>query len=297
MYHTPVLLQESIAGLAIKPDGIYVDVTFGGGGHSKEILKHLNTGRLLAFDQDEDAIKNKIDHHGFELVHSNFIFMRNYLKLHKALPVNGILADLGVSSHQFDVPERGFSTRFNSILDMRMNQNSSLTGSKIINTYSKEDLIQIFRNYGEINNAPTLAEAIIRNREESKIEKVAELKEAIQHCYKNNLENKYLARVFQAIRIEVNQELNALKLFLKQSVKSMVSGSRLVIITYHSLEDRLVKNFFRSGNFEGEIQKDFYGNQLVELKIINKKPIVPSKDEVSKNSRSRSAKLRIAEKI
>lgn len=297
MYHNPVLLHESIAGLNIKADGIYVDATYGGGGHSKEILGKLTGGKLIAFDQDEDALENKIEDENLILVHANFRFMRNFLKLHKLIPVDGILADLGISSHQIDIPERGFSTRFDADLDMRMNKSNRLNGAEIINDYPEKDLQRIFRDYGEISNYRKLAALIIKNRAKRPIIKISELKDAISGCYPISMENKYLAKVFQAIRIEVNQELEALKTFLQQSVKSLKKGGRIAVITYHSLEDRIVKNFFKAGNFDGEIKKDFYGNPLTELKVLNRKPVRPSEEEMEKNRRSRSAKLRIAEKI
>lgn len=297
MYHNPVLLHESIKGLNIRPDGIYVDATFGGGGHSKEILRRLEKGRVIAFDQDKDAMENKIENENLVLLHANFRFMRHFLKLYKLIPVDGILADLGISSHQIDIPERGFSTRFDADLDMRMNKNNPVSGVNIINDYTEQDLQRIFRDYGEINNYKKLSASIIKRRTNQAIIKISELKDGISDCYPRSMENKYLAKVFQAVRIEVNQELEALKSFLEESVKSVKQGGRIAIITYHSLEDRLVKNFFKSGNFKGEVKKDFYGNPLTEIKMINKKPIRPLAEETEINRRSRSAKLRIAEKI
>ncbi len=297
MYHNPVLLQECIDGLAIKPDGIYVDVTFGGGGHAREIIKKLDTGRLLGFDQDTDAERNIIHDDRFIFIRANFRFMRNFLKLYKLYPVDGILADLGVSSHQFDEPARGFSTRFNAELDMRMDTGSKLSGKKVLNTYSENELKRIFSEFGEIENAGRLASNIVANRREMPINTTGDLIKAIGGCYNKKLENKYLARVFQAVRIEVNNEIGILKEFLNQTVEALKAEGRIAVISYHSLEDRLVKNFFKSGNFEGNINKDFYGNPLVQFKPINRRPIIAGEQEISENSRARSAKLRIAEKI
>lgn len=295
-YHNPVLLKECIDGLNIKPDGIYVDVTFGGGGHSREILKHLTTGKLYAFDQDDDAVKNKIDDPRFVLIKQNFRYLKNFLKLYNALPIDGLLADLGVSSHQFDEAGRGFSTRFDAKLDMRMDQNSKLTAAEILNTYGEEDLKRIFRLYGEVDNAGYLASIIYHNRKDKEIVTVNDLKVMITKCVKRGKENQYYAQVFQALRIEVNKELDVLQELLLQTLDVLKPGGRAVIMSYHSLEDRLVKNFFRSGKFEGDVEKDFYGNQLTPFKMISRKPIVPSEKEVEENPRSRSAKLRVAEK-
>jgi 16S rRNA (cytosine1402-N4)-methyltransferase len=295
-YHNPVLLKECIEGLNINPAGIYVDVTFGGGGHSREILKHLTTGKLYAFDQDEDAQKNKIDDPRFVLIKQNFRYLKNFLKLYNALPIDGLLADLGVSSHQFDEAERGFSTRFEAKLDMRMDQNSKLTAAEILNTYSEEDLKRIFRLYGEVDNAGYLASIIYHNRKEKQIETVNDLKVMITKCVKRGKENQYYAQVFQALRIEVNKELEVLEDLLTQSLDVLRPGGRLVVIAYHSLEDRLVKNFTRTGKLEGEVEKDFFGNQLTPFTQITRKPIVPDEQEIGNNSRARSAKLRIAEK-
>lgn len=296
-YHNPVLLNECIEGLNINPTGIYVDVTFGGGGHSKEIIKHLTTGKLYAFDQDEDAGRNKIEDDRFVLIKQNFRYLKNFLKLYKALPIDGLLADLGVSSHQFNEAERGFSTRFDAMLDMRMDRNTSLTAADILNTYSEEDLKRIFRLYGEVDNAGYLASVVFHKRKEKQIETVNDLKMAINKCVRRGKENQYYAQVFQALRIEVNKELEALQEMLMQSLDVLKPGGRLVVISYHSLEDRLVKNFTRSGKFEGEVEKDFYGNQLTPFKQITRKPIVPTEEEIEKNNRARSAKLRIAEKL
>jgi 16S rRNA (cytosine1402-N4)-methyltransferase len=295
-YHKPVLLKECIDGLNIKPDGIYVDVTFGGGGHSKEILKHLTTGKLYAFDQDEDAVKNKIEDPRFVLIKQNFRYLKNFLKLYNALPVDGILADLGVSSHQFDEAERGFSTRFEAKLDMRMDRNSKYTAAEILNTYSEEDLKRIFRLYGEVDNAGYLASIIYHNRKDKAIETVNDLKSMITKCVKRGKENQYYAQVFQALRIEVNKEMEVLEDLLTQSLDVLKPGGRLVVISYHSLEDRLVKNFTRTGKLEGEIEKDFFGNQLTPFVQITRKPIMPDEKQIEENSRARSAKLRIAEK-
>lgn len=295
-YHTPVLLKECIDGLDIKPDGIYVDVTFGGGGHSREILKHLTTGKLYAFDQDEDALKNKIDDPRFVLIKQNFRYLKNFLKMYNALPIDGLLADLGVSSHQFDEAERGFSTRFEAKLDMRMDRNTKQTAADVLNTYAEEDLKRIFRLYGEVDNAGYLASIIFHNRKDKQIETVNDLKNMITKCVKRGKENQYYAQVFQALRIEVNRELEVLEDLLMQSLDVLKPGGRLVVISYHSLEDRLVKNFTRTGKFEGEIEKDFYGNQLTPFKQITRKPIMPDEKQIEENSRARSAKLRIVEK-
>lgn len=297
MYHRPVLLKESINGLAIKPDGVYVDATFGGGGHSAEILKQLSSGKLVAFDQDDDAMNNKFDDERFIFVNSNFIFLKNFLMFYKVMPVDGILADLGISSYQIDEPSRGFSTRFDGALDMRMNNNIDLDAGKVINNYSENELKEIFSKYGEIRNSGKLASVLINKRKEKRITTTEELKNAIRSCVIKKNENKYFAQVFQAIRIEVNDELGALKKFLKETANVLKPGGRLVVISYHSLEDRLVKNFMKSGNFKGEIKKDFYGNPQIDFKLINKKPIIPAEAEIKVNKRARSAKLRIAEKL
>lgn len=295
-YHNPVLLKECIDGLNIDPKGIYVDVTFGGGGHSREILKHLTTGKLFAFDQDDDALKNTIADERFVLIKQNFRYLKNFLRMHNALPIDGLLADLGVSSHQFDEADRGFSTRFDAKLDMRMDKNAKQTAADVLNTYSEEELKRVFKLYGEVDNAGRLAYAIFHARKEKQIETVNDLKAAIEKCVKRGRENQYYAQVFQALRIEVNKELDVLQELLLQSLEVLKPGGRLVVISYHSLEDRLVKNIMRSGKFEGEVEKDFYGNQLTPFKQITRKPIVPSDAENTENSRARSAKLRIAEK-
>ncbi|NQU33174.1 MAG: 16S rRNA (cytosine(1402)-N(4))-methyltransferase RsmH [Bacteroidetes bacterium] len=297
MYHNPVLLKECISGLNIIPNGNYVDVTYGGGGHSKEIIKLLDDGRLIAFDQDLDALKNTIDDERFTLVNHNFQFLKNFLRLHNASQVNGILADLGVSSHQFDIPERGFSTRFDAPLDMRMSQNAHVTAADIVNTYSEEELQRILKNYGEIKNFRWFAKAIVENRNTNTINTTNELIESTRKCYPQHKKNKLLAQLFQALRIEVNDELQTLKTMLEQARDALIPGGRLVVISYHSLEDRLVKNFIKSGNFEGIVNKDFYGNPIVDFKSITRKPLMPGEEEIVANNRARSAKLRIAEKL
>lgn len=297
-YHVPVMLQECIDALAIKPDGIYVDVTFGGGGHSKEILKHLGPkGRLIAFDQDPDAVKNALDDPRFTLIHQNFRFLKNYLRLEGIRAVDGILADLGVSSHQFDDADRGFSIRFDADLDMRMDQVSDLDARKVLRTYSEEDLHRIFGMYGEIINAKTLAKTIVTARLNQEINTVAELKEVIKKLVPKGKEHKYHAQVFQALRIEVNKELEALQEFLEQTVGVLKESGRLVVMSYHSLEDRLVKNFMAKGKFKGEVEKDFFGNEIKPFKVISRKAIVANEEELARNNRARSAKLRIAEKV
>ncbi len=294
-YHNPVMLQECIQGLNIKPDGIYVDVTFGGGGHSREILKHLGPkGRLLAFDQDADAQKNLPKDDRLTFIDQNFRYLKNNCRLQGAIPADGILADLGVSSHQFDQPERGFSIRFDADLDMRMDQAGTLTAKDVVNTYTEEQLHRIFGIYGEIKNARTLAHTLITQRLNKPIETVDDLKKAIAKLIPKGKENKYLAQVFQALRIEVNQELEALKEFLEQTVEVLKTDGRLVVMSYHSLEDRLVKNFIAKGKFQGEVEKDFFGNQIKPLESITRKAIVASEEEIRLNNRARSAKLRIA---
>ncbi len=296
-YHVPVLLNESIEGLQIKPDGIYVDCTFGGGGHSNEILKHLTTGKLIAFDQDADAVKNKTDNENLIMVRGNFRFMRNYLRYFYINKVDGILADLGVSSHHFDDKERGFSFRFNSSLDMRMNKSGAVTAQDILNDYDADKLKYLFKNYGELKNAGRLAGLIDKYRKINKIETVDQLKELLEPVMPKHGQSKFLAKIFQALRIEVNDEMLALKEMLMQTKDLLNSGGRLVVITYHSLEDRLVKNFIKKGMFEGEPEKDLYGNVKVPFVQVNRKVIVPNDEEIERNSRARSAKLRIAEKI
>jgi 16S rRNA (cytosine1402-N4)-methyltransferase len=296
-YHTPVMLKECIDGLNINPDGIYVDATFGGGGHSREILKHLRKdGELLAFDQDADAQKNLLDDERFIFIDQNFRYLKNFCRLHNAIPVDGILADLGVSSYQFDQAERGFSIRFDAELDMRMNQSSALSAKDVVNNYTEAELHRIFGIYGEIQNAKSLANTIVTARLSTPINTVSDLKNAISARIPRGKENKYLAQVFQALRIEVNQELEALKDFLIQSADVLISGGRLVVMSYHSLEDRLVKNFIAKGKFSGEVEKDFYGNDQKPFDMVSRGAITASTAEIEKNNRARSAKLRIAVK-
>jgi 16S rRNA (cytosine1402-N4)-methyltransferase len=296
-YHIPVLLNESIEGLNITPDGTYLDLTFGGGGHSREIIKHLSPkGRLIAFDQDEEAMANAIDDSRFLLVRSNFRYFRNFLKYHKVLHVDGILADLGVSSKHFDSPERGFSFRFEGPLDMRMNRNAPLNAEQVINTYDHKALAKMFSLYGELTNANRIAKTIATYRSQEPITTVEQLAELVSPMFPSQQQNKMLAKVFQAIRIEVNREMETLRQMLLQVEQTLTTEGRLVVIAYHSLEDRLVKNFIRSGNFDGELVKDFYGNVFSSFEQINRKVIVPSDEELTRNPRSRSAKLRIARK-
>lgn len=284
--------------LAIKPNGIYVDVTFGGGGHSREILKHLGPeGRLFAFDQDPDALNNVIDDSRFTLIHQNFRFLKNNLRLNGVKQVDGILADLGVSSHQFDAADRGFSIRFDADLDMRMDQISDVDARKVLSTYSEEELHRIFGMYGEIVNAKTLAKTIVTARLTAPINTVAELKEVIKKMVPRGKEHKYHAQVFQALRIEVNKELEALQEFLLQTVDVLKAEGRLVVMSYHSLEDRLVKNFLAKGKFRGDVEKDFFGNEIKPFHVISRKAITADDQELVDNNRSRSAKLRIAEKL
>jgi 16S rRNA (cytosine1402-N4)-methyltransferase len=299
LYHTSVLLQACIDNLEIKPGGTYVDLTFGGGGHSAHILKQLGKdGKLFAFDQDADAQKNAIRDSRFTLIPHNFRYLKNYLRIYGVTKVNGILGDLGVSSHQFDEAARGFSIRFDAELDMRMNRENHVTAKKIVNTYDGKQLLTIFRGYGEIHNAAKLADKIIEARNEGEIITTGDLKQAISGCTPKFEENKYLARVFQALRIEVNQEMESLKECLTQCVEVLEKHGRLVMISYHSLEDRLVKNLIRSGNIEGTEEKDvIYGTQNKIFKNFTPKPILPPEQEISANPRARSAKLRVAEKI
>ncbi len=297
VYHVPVMLQECIDALNINPNGVYVDVTFGGGGHSREILKHLGPkGKLIAFDQDPDALDNRIDDSRFILVHQNFRFLKNCLRLEGVKEVDGILGDLGVSSHQFDDAERGFSIRFDADLDMRMDQVSDLDAKKVVNTYSEEELHRIFGMYGEVQNAKSLAKTIVTARLTKEIHTVAELKDVIKKMVPRGKEHKYHAQVFQALRIEVNRELEALQDFLLQTVQVLKEGGRLVIMSYHSLEDRLVKNFMQKGKFKGEVEKDFFGNEIKPFKVLTRKAITASVEELEINNRSRSAKLRVAER-
>ena len=296
MYHVPVLLEESVSGLNIDPDGVYLDLTFGGGGHSREILKRLKDGCLIGFDQDADALANVPDDDRFIVVNHNFRYLRNFLRYCGYDEADGILADLGVSSHEFDEAGRGFSFRFDAELDMRMNQRSRLKATDILNTYSEEDLTRIFRNYGEVDNAKRLVDLIVKARAEKMITRSEEFLQVIAPCVPKQKEKKYLAQVYQALRIEVNGELEALEDMLKEAERALRPGGRLVVITYHSLEDRIVKNFLKSGNFEGKVEKDFYGHVKRNFELVNRKVIVPSEEEIEKNPRARSAKLRIAEK-
>jgi 16S rRNA (cytosine1402-N4)-methyltransferase len=294
-YHNPVLLHEGLEALAIRPDGTYVDVTFGGGGHSRAILAQLSEkGKLIAFDQDEDAGANIINDPRFILVKQNFRFLKNLLRLHSAIPVDGILADLGISSHQIDQAERGFSTRFDGPLDMRMNRSATMDAEEVLNNYDERQLRNMFREFGDVENAAKLSKTIFAAREDVSIRSIAELKAVISSCMPKGKEFQYLAKVFQALRIEINGEMEALKELLLQSVEVLKPEGRMVVISYHSLEDRLVKNYFRTGSLKGEQQKDFFGNIIRPFEPVNRKPIVPSESELNLNNRSRSAKLRIA---
>ncbi|MBL4586044.1 MAG: 16S rRNA (cytosine(1402)-N(4))-methyltransferase RsmH [Flavobacteriales bacterium] len=296
-YHDPVLLQECIGGLKIDPEGIYVDLTFGGGGHSREIIKQLKGGHLFAFDQDKDAQMNLLQENNFTFIPHNFRYVKNFLRLHNALPVSGILADLGISSYQIDEASRGFSIRNDGPLDMRMSEGIELTAKQIINTYSQEELSRIFRNNADLKEAWKMAKTIVAARTSETINTISEFKNVVLKVAPRGKENSFLARVFQAIRIEVNDEINALHQMLAQMPNILSEGGRLVVISYHSLEDRPVKNLIRSGNIEGEIAKDFYGKPLVPFHAITRKPIIPSDEEIARNPRARSAKLRIAEKM
>lgn len=298
VYHKPVMLQECMDGLAIKPNGIYVDLTFGGGGHSKEILKHLTNGKLYGFDQDDDAKvqSEAIDDNQFEFVNTNFRYLKKYLRLYGVSQVDGILADLGISSHQIDKPERGFSTRFDADLDMRMDQNSELTAAEIINEYSEKELIDLLSRYGEVKNARTLAAAIVSERVKGEIRTVEELKLILERHARPGKQFKYYAQVFQALRIVVNEEMIVLEEMIEQAVEVLKPGGRFVVMSYHSLEDRPVKNYFSKGKFKGEVEKDFYGNLIRPLDPVTRKPIVASDEEIKINNRARSAKLRIAQK-
>ena len=296
-YHEAVLLSKSVQGLNIKPDGIYVDVTFGGGGHSREIIKNLSRGQLFAFDQDTDANNNILEKENFKLLNTNFRNIKNFLRVEGINEIDGLLADLGVSSHQFDISERGFSTRFSGPLDMRMNLNSELDAKHIINNYSQQYLAKIFFEYGELRESRKIAKTIVAARKEEQILTTNQLLDCIQHLTIERKRNQFFSRVFQAIRIEVNDEIQALKEMLNAATDLLKVGGRLSVISYHSLEDRLVKNLVRKGNVEGNLQRDFYGNPLKIFKEISKKVIVPSEQEIKTNPRARSAKLRIAEKI
>ena len=296
MYHNPVMLDKCIEGLNIEPSGVYVDVTFGGGGHSRAILERLTTGHLYAFDQDEDAAQNAFDDERFTFIPQNFRYFKNFIQLYHGGKVDGIIADLGVSSHQFDTPEKGFSTRFDGPLDMRMSQMTPNDAATVVNTYDHEALTRILRLYGEMQKPHLIASDIIMARDAEPIETTAQLKAAVQNRLPRGKENKVLAQLFQALRIEVNQELDTLCTFLSQCPDVLKPGGRLVVMSYHSLEDRLVKNFMKTGNAEGKEDKDFFGNLQTPYTIITRKPIVPTDEEIENNSRARSAKLRIAER-
>ena len=297
LYHVPALLNESIDGLKVLPSGIYVDVTFGGGGHSREILNRLGeNGRLLGFDQDEDAVANIIPDNRFTFVRSNFRYLKNFLRFHGISQVDGVIADLGVSSHHFDDSVRGFSFRFSGDLDMRMNRGASLNAADILNEYQEDKLADVFYKWGELKNARRIASSVVEYRAKKKIEKTDDLLEIVSPFTRRDKEKKILAQAFQALRIEVNGEMDALTEMLVQSLEVLKPGGRLSVISYHSLEDRLVKNFFRTGNFEGNLEKDFFGNPLTPYEVINRKVGIPSDEEQKSNPRSRSAKLRIAKK-
>ncbi|NNL15884.1 MAG: 16S rRNA (cytosine(1402)-N(4))-methyltransferase RsmH [Flavobacteriaceae bacterium] len=297
VYHNPVLLKESVDGLNIRPDGVYVDATFGGGGHSIEILSRLSkTGKLIAFDQDQDALLNTINDVRFSLINENFRYLKRFLRFHGHKQVDGILADLGVSSHQFDVAERGFSTRFNADLDMRMDQQNNLSAYQVVNEYEEEHIRQVLFQYGELRQAPAMAREIVEQRNKAPIKTTSQLKESLSRFLKHKKENKVLAQIYQAIRIEVNQEIEVLKEFLLQTQEVIKPGGRLSVISYHSLEDRLVKRYIRNGLFEGEPERDIYGNFEVPFKKVGGL-ITPDQKEIINNNRARSAKLRIAEKL
>lgn len=295
-YHTPVLLEKSIDALNLQPNGIYVDVTYGGGGHSRRILEQLQGGKLVAFDQDEDALQNLIDDERLIFVNHNFKFLKNFLRYHDISKVDGILADLGVSSHDFDQPDRGFSFRFDGKLDMRMNQSAEKDAVKVINEYDAAKLGEIFREYGEIQNWRNLSQTIEQARSSERISSVQQFLKAIARCVPARVEKKYLAQVFQALRIEVNNEMEALEKFLESTLDLLNPGGRLVVISYHSLEDRMVKNFMRSGRIDGKSEQDFFGHYHLPLEVITRKVIVPDDNETARNPRARSARLRIAQK-
>jgi 16S rRNA (cytosine1402-N4)-methyltransferase len=296
-YHIPVMLKESVDALGVKSGGIYVDATFGGGGHSREILNRLRGGQLISIDQDSEAAVNAIREKGFILIHNNFRFIRGLVRNEGFETVDGILADLGVSSHQFDTEERGFSFRFNAPLDMRMNNKSSLTAAQVVNTYSEEQLRYIFTTYGEIDNVERVVKLLMAERGQKTIHTTGDLVEVLKPYLPKMMEHKYLAKIFQGLRMEINREMTALEQFLEQSLRLLKPGGRLVVITYHSLEDRLVKNFMRSGNKDGRVEKDFFGKETTPFKLIVKKAMTPSEEEIKNNTRARSAKLRVAEKI
>ena len=295
-YHNPVLLNECIEGLNIKPTGIYVDVTFGGGGHSKLILKNLIGGKLYAFDQDKNAQENALPEDGFKLINANFRHLKNFLRMEGVRKIDGLLADLGVSSHQFDIAERGFSIRFNGELDMRMNTSSPLSAKQVVNEYVQQDLANILFKYGELRNSRAIAREIVTAREIETIVTTSQLIDVVGHMVPEKNRNQFSARVFQAIRIEVNDEMKALEEMLLDAVDMLNVGGRLVIMSYHSLEDRMVKNLMKKGNIEGVLEKDFFGNPIKDLKEVTRKVIVASKEQITENNRARSAKLRIAEK-
>ena len=297
MYHEPVMLKESIDGLNLRPEGTYVDATFGGGGHSCAILEKLQDGKIIAFDMDEDAKKNAPKDERFTLINHNFRYMRNFLRYMKIEKVDGILADLGISSHQIDERKRGFTFMHQTNLDMRMDKHAETDAIDILNNYEQQQLANIFFEFGEIHNSKKLAKSIVSARKSKRINTTSDLKEAAINCIPKNNENKYLAKLFQALRIEVNKELDSLRELLMQSTEILEKNSRLVIITYHSLEDRLVKNFIKQGKFSGQAEKDLYGNIDVPFKAVNRKVITPSEEELKRNRRSRSAKLRIAKRI
>lgn len=296
-YHLPALLEESIAGLNLRPDGVYVDVTFGGGGHSRAILSHLTTGRLIAFDQDLDAAVNIINDERVTFLNQNFRYLKNNLRYLGYKEIDGLIADLGVSFHQFDEQERGFSFRSDAQLDMRMNRKSGIRASDLLRTYDEEQMAGVFYRYGELDNSRKIARAVVKARQTKPVVTVKDLSDAVESLVPFNQENKFYAKLFQSLRIEVNREMDALTDMLTQALQILKPGGRMVVITYHSLEDRLVKNFIRTGNFDGTAEKDFYGNLLVPFRAINRKVIVPSEEEVARNNRARSARMRIAEKI
>ncbi len=296
-YHTPVLLKESVSALAIRKGGIYVDATFGGGGHSREILSRLEgNSKLIAYDRDVEALKNAPDNNRLILVHNNFRFLQNYIRLNGFDKVDGILADLGVSSHQFDTEERGFSFRFDSKLDMRMSQMSKMSAEDIVNDYDESELTKIFREWGEVDNSRRVAKLICSEREKRRIVTTTDFNNALDPVIPKFGGHKILAKIYQALRIEVNGEMKSLESFLNDTLKVLAPGGRLVVITYHSLEDRMVKNFMKTGNTEGVLNKDFYGNKETPFELITRKPVLPQEDEISSNTRARSAKLRVAER-
>jgi 16S rRNA (cytosine1402-N4)-methyltransferase len=296
-YHQPVLLNESIDGLNIKPDGNYVDVTFGGGGHSREILKRLEKGRLFGLDQDQDVLANIPDDPRFTFIQHNFRFLKNFLKYHEVEQIDGLLADLGVSSHHFDEADRGFSFRFQSAIDMRMNKQSDFSARDLLNTYSEQDLSKVLWEYGELKNSRKVASNIVSYRQNKSINETSDLVEAVSGLIPKHVENQFLAKLYQALRIEVNHEMDYLKEMLEQALEFLSPGGRLVVISYHSLEDRIIKTFMRNGTFSKEEEFDLYGTKKHVFKVINRKVIIPTDEEINLNNRSRSAKLRIAEKL